>query len=100
MGVQPPDAVAGWQSSRALGRGQRHVGFGDHSPISPPPITDGVAGLACDKGAGDNPARGTVGLAHHQPATKRVLQQCETVPVVLETTPKGGVNQPAPPVLL
>ena len=79
----PPDAIVGWQSSRALGCGQCCIGFGDHLPISPPPIADGVAGLACDNGAGDNPARGTVGLAHHQLATKRVLQQCETVPVVL-----------------
>ena len=97
--LPPPDTVSGWQSFRVLGRGQLHVGFGNHLPVSPPPITDGVAGLAYDKGAGDNPARGTVGLVHHHPATERVSQQCETIPVVLKTTLKGGVNQPALPAL-
>ena len=95
----PPDAVAGWQSSRELGRGQCRIGLGYHLPIIPPPIANGVAGLNCDKGSGDNPARGTVGLAHHQPATKRVLQQCKTIPVVLKTTPKGEGLQPALPAL-
>ena len=70
--LPPPDTVAGWQSTKVLGHGQCRIGFGDHLPISPPPIADGIAGLACAKGAWNNPARGTVGLAHHQTATKRV----------------------------
>ena len=86
----PPDAVAGLQSSRVLGFGQDCVGFDNHSPISPPCIADGVAGLACAKEAEDTPVRGTMGTAHHQLATERVSQYCETIPVVLETTSTGG----------
>ena len=65
----PSDNVVGYQSSRVLGRGQCCIGFGGYSPISLPPIADGVAGLVCDKEAGETPARGTEGTAHHQPAT-------------------------------
>ena len=86
--LPPPDAVVGWLSSRALGSSHRRIGFGDHLPISPPPIADGFAGLACDKGTGDNPARGTMGLAHLQPATNSVSHMC-LVPLVV-CAERGG----------
>ena len=77
--LPPLDAIAGWQSSRELGHGQCHIGFGNHLPVKPPPIANGVAGLACDMGAGDTPAGGTVGLAHQQATTKRVLLKQESI---------------------
>ena len=90
--VQPPDAVVGQHRSIVLDRGQCRVGFGNHCTRKSPSIP-----CAWNIGAEDNPVRHAMGVAHHQPATKRVPQQCETVPVVLETTLKGDGMQPAPP---
>ena len=81
--LQPPDAIVGQQSSRALEFSQRHIGFGDCLPIDPPPIADGILG------AGDRPARGTVGLAHHQSTSERGPQQCEIGCEVLGDTTVG-----------
>ena len=81
--LQPPDAVVGQRSSGALECSQCHIGFGDCLPIGPPPIADGILG------AGDNPARGTAGLAHHQSIFERGPQQCEIGCEVLGDTTVG-----------
>ena len=72
--LQPPDAVVGQQSSRALECSQRCVRFVDCLPISPPPIADGILG------AGDSPDRGTE-LEHHQSTSEK-------------GTPKGNTTNP------
>ena len=81
--LQPPDAVVGQQSSIELDCSQRRVGFGDCLPIGPPPIADGILE------AGDTPARGTAGLAHHQSTTERGPQHCEIGRKVLGKTVVG-----------
>ena len=77
------DAVVGQQSSIELVCSQRHVEFGVCLPIGPPPIADGILG------AGDTPARGTAGLAHHQSTSERGLQQCGNGYEVLRKTAVG-----------
>ena len=98
IGVLPPDTVAGQHKPIELDRDQRRVRFGD-------PCTHKSLPALCawTYRAEDIPVMCAMGpaqpVAYHQPATEWVSEQCETIPVVLETTPKGVGLKPAPPAL-
>ena len=92
IGVLPPHKPI------VLDRGQHRVGYGNPCTRKSLPVP-----CAWTYRAEDNPVRRAMGptqpVAYHQPATKRVSEQCETVPEVLGTTPKGVGVKPAPPAL-
>ena len=96
--VPTPDAVVGRHGPIAPGSCQHHVGFGDSSPVRPPPIADGVATFGCDMGAGDSLVRGATGGIHCQPATKDSSGSFRKV-VVHQSVKLGSELQLEPPVL-
>ena len=96
--VPPPDAVVGRHGPRAPSSFQRHIGFGNSSPISCPPIANGVATFGCDMEAGDNLVKGATGGAHSQLATEEGSGPLRKV-MVHQIVKLGSKMQPEPPVL-